>query len=53
MLVETTGGVRYTAGDALRLLQDLNNTQQARFKAGANMLLKFIVMWLILLIKSC
>ena len=30
VLVETTGGGRYTAYDAQRMLQDLNNTQQAR-----------------------
>ena len=28
VLVSTTGGDNYTAGDALRLLQDLNLTQQ-------------------------
>lgn len=30
VLVETTGGGKYTAFDAQRMLQDLNNTQQAR-----------------------
>jgi hypothetical protein len=30
VLVETTGGSKYTAYDAQRMLQDLNNTQQAR-----------------------
>ncbi len=33
VLVETTGGSKYTAYDALRMLQDLNNTQQARTSA--------------------
>ncbi len=30
VLVETSGGAKYTAGDSLRMLQDLNLTQQAR-----------------------
>lgn len=32
VLVSTTGGDNYTAGDALRLLQDLNLTQQVSLK---------------------
>ena len=38
VLVSTKGGDNYTAGDALKLLTDLNLTQQVR-QAGSRMLL--------------